>query len=115
MINMVYLALSMRTQTEKNVIVMHLTYSARDFEIPLCHIPPLRSFLFLDLVVECFGFNFHWLYQPFLFGCGCCKRKVELLNTSIHCFLTCCLLLLLLFTTFCPIYRVSRKTLYTFL
>ena len=27
----------------------HLTYSARDFEIPLCHIPPLRSLYYIGL------------------------------------------------------------------
>ena len=57
MINMIYVALSMRAQTEKTTLsckddctlmkhTQHLTYSARDFEIPLCHIPSLRSFLF---------------------------------------------------------------------
>ena len=56
MINIIYAALSIRAQTEKTTFSCKddctmtrntrcWTYSARDFEIPLCHIPPLRSFL----------------------------------------------------------------------
>ena len=55
MINIIYAALSIRAQTEKTTfsckddctLTKHTwrwTYSAKDFEIPLCHIPPLRSF-----------------------------------------------------------------------
>ena len=56
MINIIYAALSIRAQTEKTTFSCKddctltkptgcWTYSTRDFEIPLCHIPPLRSFL----------------------------------------------------------------------
>ena len=57
MINMIYAALSIHAQTEKTtfsckddcLLTKHTwcwTYSARDFEIPLCHTSPLRSFFF---------------------------------------------------------------------
>ena len=55
MINIIYLAWPIRAQTEKTTfsckddctLTKHTgrwTYSAKDFEIPLCHTPPLRSF-----------------------------------------------------------------------
>ena len=55
MMNIIYAALSISAQTEKTTfsckddctLTKHTgpcTYSARDFEIPLCHTPPLRSF-----------------------------------------------------------------------
>ena len=55
MINIIYVALSIRAQTEKTTFsckndctltkhTQYVTYFARDFEIPLGHIPPLRSF-----------------------------------------------------------------------
>ena len=57
MINIIYAALPMHAQTEKTTFsckddctltkhTQRCTYSARDFEIPLCHTPPLRSFFF---------------------------------------------------------------------
>ena len=58
MINIIYGALSISAQTEKTTFSCkddctltkptgRWTYSAKDFEIPLCHTPPLRSFLLL--------------------------------------------------------------------
>ena len=55
MMNIIYAALSISAQTEKTTFSCkddctltkytgRWTYSARDFEIPLCHTPPLRSF-----------------------------------------------------------------------
>ena len=55
MMNILYAALPMSAQTEKTTFAckdnctlrkhtLRWTYSARDFEIPLCHTPPLRSF-----------------------------------------------------------------------
>ena len=62
MINMIYAALSMRAQTEKTTLsckedctltknTRRCTYSARDFEIPLCHTPPLRSFFGMSCIL----------------------------------------------------------------
>ena len=53
--NEIYAALSIHAQTEKTTFsckdaciltkyTQRWTYTARDFEIPLCHLPPLRSF-----------------------------------------------------------------------
>ena len=62
MMNIIYAALSISAQTEKTTFSCkddctltkhtgHRTYSARDFEIPLCHIPPFWSFsLFLKVL-----------------------------------------------------------------
>ena len=63
MMNIIYAALSLCAQTEKTTfsckddctLTKHTwrwTYSSRDFEIPLCHIPPLRSFY---LILFCFS------------------------------------------------------------
>ena len=57
MMNIIYAALSISAQTEKTTfsckddgtLTKHTgpcTYSARNFEIPLCHTPPLRSFFY---------------------------------------------------------------------
>ena len=62
-INIIYAALSIRARIEKTTfsckddctLTKHTgrwTYYARDFEIPLCHIPPLRSFLLIEGLLE---------------------------------------------------------------
>ena len=60
MINMIYAALSIRTHTENTTFLckddrkltkhMGLDIFYYRFEIPLCHIPPLRSFFTLDII-----------------------------------------------------------------
>ena len=63
MINIMYAALSIRVQTEKTTfsckddctLTKHTgrwTYPARDYEIPLCHIPPLRSFFLEERILQ---------------------------------------------------------------
>ena len=58
MMNIIYAALSISAQAKKTTfsckddctLTKHTgrwKYSAKNFEIPLCHIPPLRSFLIL--------------------------------------------------------------------
>ena len=53
------------------------TYSTRDFEIPLCHIPPLRSFLTLDHKIKVKENEFY-LLGP-IFG-----PKIEDLSIEIN-------------------------------
>ena len=63
MMNIIYAALSISAQTEKTTFsckddctwTKHTgrwTYSVKDFEIPLCHIPPLRSFLSFAKIID---------------------------------------------------------------
>ena len=88
-INIIYAALSLHTQTEKRHFHAKTTvhwwsthvagYSARDSEISLCHIPLLRSFFGMILfilksssIIELSSFwglsSFWWLYS--FFGCS---------------------------------------------
>ena len=66
-INIIDAALPTHAQTEKTTFsckddctltkhTQRWTYSARDFEIPLCHAPPLWSFFFKDF--KCVNDNF---------------------------------------------------------
>ena len=71
MMNIIYAALPTHAQTEKTTfsckddctLTKHTgpcTYSARDFEIPLCHTPPLRSFLRIHLPFSKYQFVFSY-------------------------------------------------------
>ena len=90
-IDMIYAALSICAQADKTIfsckddctLTKHTgrwTYSARDFEIPLCHIPPLRSFCFMYLTFALNLFSIEFFLMDVSFQV---KKNVILIESRV--------------------------------